>query len=160
IRGVAHLQALIWIRLLAAALGGAALGIAAVVRRTVMALKKDWVLVDGLTDETLDPHDESGPVWDLPLGDQRVQVRFRGQWQAAWEKLGPERQRNLINLQGAAAWSGLILLILALLPAGARAGLPASLAVAGVGFIIALLLHRAGLWTLGGQVQGGRERMP
>lgn len=157
---MAHLQAVIWLRLLAAALGGAAMGIAAVVRHTVIGLKKNWVLVDGLTGEAIDPQDQSGPVWDLPLGEQRVQVRFRGQWQAAWEKLDPEQRRNLLTLQGAAAWSGLVMLVLALLPVGFRAGLPVSLAAAGLGFIIALLLHRAGLWTLGTQAQGGRERMP
>lgn len=157
---MAYLEAVIWVRLLAAAVGGAAIGIAAVARRTIIGLKNDWLLVDRLTGEPIDPNEVGGPVWELPLGDQTVEVRFRGQLQAAWEKLSPDRQRNLLHLQGAAAWSGLVLLVLALLPLGYRAGLSVSAAAAGLGFIIALLLHRAGLWTLGREVQGGRERMP
>lgn len=142
------LQTVIWGRLLAAVIGGAALGAAAVLRRTIITLKQNWNLADEVASQAMVPDAVAGQVMEMPLGDRRVRLQYRGNLSAHWEQLGDAGRQALIRRQGVAAWAGLVIFVLAVMPFGPRGSLFNAAAAAATGFLLLRLLNRTGLWTL------------
>lgn len=155
---MAVLQPLIWIRIVMAAIGGLSLGIAGVYLQKIKSIKKEWYLTDRFTGEVLDLGSQPGEMVTLPLGDSQVDLRFRGKWESAWQKLGPQAQQSLLTRQAVAAWLGLAVLISAIVPVGPRGSLITALAAAAGGALIAWLLQKTGLVAPAAGVPRRQER--